>query len=105
MWPSGWQPFRAPINQIVSSRQVSRMNHPLHSPVFENRAFSEKIAELGLQCGSLLNQMHELAEEQLSPELRPQFRQALAPLLVGLNTALLMPIFARYPDLEPHEPE
>jgi hypothetical protein len=81
------------------------MNHHMDNPVFESRAFSEKIAELGLQCGSLLNQMHELGEEQLNPELRPQFRRTLAPLLVSLNTELLMPIFARHPDLEPSESE
>jgi len=76
----------------------------MQSKVFEDRVFCERMAALGMQCGELLNQMHELGHATLPPELHVEFRRSLGPLLTHLNTDLLMPIFARYPDLEPPEP-
>jgi hypothetical protein len=76
----------------------------MQSKVFQDRLFCEKVAALGLQCGELLNQIHELGRAALPPELQVEFRRSLGPLFGHLNTDVLMPIFARYPDLEPPEP-
>jgi hypothetical protein len=75
----------------------------MQSKVFQDRAFCERVATLGLQCGELLNQIHQLGEATLPSELHVEFRRSLGPLFGHLNTDLLMPIFARYPDLEPPE--
>jgi len=75
----------------------------MQSKVSQDRLFCEKVAALGLQCGELLNQIHELGRAALPPELQVEFRRSLSPLFGHLNTDLLMPIFARYPDLEPPE--
>jgi len=73
------------------------------SKVFEDRVFCEKVAALGLHCGELLNQIGELGHASLPPNLHVEFRRLLGPLFAHLNTDLLMPRFARYPDLEPPE--
>jgi len=75
----------------------------MRSKVFEDRFFCEKVAALGLQCGDLLNQISELGHSTLPPDIHVEFRRALGPLLGHLNTDLLMPIFARFPELEPPE--
>lgn len=77
----------------------------MQSKVFEDRVFCEKVAALGLQCGELLNQIAQLGHATLPPNLHVDFRRSLGPMLGHLNTDLLMPIFARFPDLEPPEAE
>jgi hypothetical protein len=75
----------------------------MQSKVFQDPLFCEKIAALGLQCGELLNRISELGHATLPPDLHAEFRRSLGPLLAHLNTDLLMPIFARFPELEPPE--
>ena len=68
--------------------------------MFENREFAELIAKLGEQCGAALNEMAHGGEEHLSAERLKEFRRRVGTVMASLSTQLMIPLYARHPELE-----
>ena len=69
--------------------------------MFDDKEFAAKIAALAEECGAKLNEIHRAGEEHLPPGRIKEFRFAVGTVMAYLNTEIMLPIYQRYPDLQP----
>lgn len=69
--------------------------------MFDDKEFATRVAALAEECGAKLNEIHRAGEEHLSREHIKTFRYAVGTVMAYLNTEIMLPIYQRYPELQP----